>query len=318
MPLTDLTLLPTYDPDLCADPVQDFYAPALAESVAYDRDTFTFTAQGLVAAAAGLAGLLRNDGKVRIICEPRELSDSVREAIIAGHTQRLLDAVPPDDLTSITAADLRAKGQLDIIAWLVAQGRLEIRVALPRSARHGIFHSKTGIMTDAAGNRISFDGSPNETDAGWGRNYERFHLFRSWQDPERVRLDVEHFARLWENRSDRVCVLPIPQAYTEHFKSVAPRVKPTPAPTPALTPPDETRRNAYWQRIRDGLRTDPASTLATIPARLWPHQTAFFYRHAANSGADRLLLAVKWAWAKPSRPASCSSIASTRAGYPAR
>ena len=67
MPLTDLALHNTYDPDRCPDLVGEFYSPALAESVAYDRDTFTFTAKGLVAAAAGLVGLLRNDGRVRIV-----------------------------------------------------------------------------------------------------------------------------------------------------------------------------------------------------------------------------------------------------------
>ena len=147
--LTDLNFRRTYDPDVFPDPVAEFYSPALFESVAYDRNTFTFTANGLIAAAVGLAGLLRNDGHVRIICEPRELSDEVRQAVIAGHTQALLDAVPPEDLTNITEGDIRAKNQLDIITWLVAQGRLEIRVALPRTAEQGIFHAKTGIMGDS-------------------------------------------------------------------------------------------------------------------------------------------------------------------------
>lgn len=286
MPLTSLSFRAAYDPDVCRDPVGEFYAPALGESVAYDRDTFTFTANGLAAAAVGLAGLLRNEGRVRIICEPRELSDDVRQAIIDGYAEALLEAVPPEDLTRVTADDIRARDQLEIITWLVAQGRLEIRVALPRAAGRGVFHSKTGIMTDAEGNRISFDGSPNETDAGWGRNYERFHLFQSWQDPERVRLDVEHFARLWEDRSERVWVRPIPEAYVEHFRAVAPRQ----APMPRRWATAEARA-AYWGRIRDGVRGDPAATVATVPARLWPHQEAFFRSHAYGDGPDRLLIA---------------------------
>ena len=280
MALTSLSFRPAYDPDVCRDPVGEFYAPALGESVAYDRDTFTFTANGLAAAAVGLAGLLRNDGRVRIICEPKELSEEVRQAIIDGYTQALVDAVPPQDLTRTTAEDIRAKSQLEIITWLVAQGRLEIRVALPRRAGQGIFHSKTGIMTDAEGNRVSFDGSPNETDAGWGRNYERFHVFKSWQDPERVQVDVEHFARLWENRSEIVGVRPIPEAYIEHFRAVAPRRWAT-----------ADARAAYWRRIRDAVRGDPGVTLSTAPARLWPHQEAFFRRHAYGEGPDRLLIA---------------------------
>ena len=298
MPLTDLTLRQTYDPDVCPNPVSEFYSPALAESVTYDRNTFTFTANGLIAAAAGLAGLLRNDGHVRIICEPKELSDEVRQAIIDGHTQALLDAVPPEDLTKVTEGDIRAKNQLDIITWLVAEGRLEICVAVPKTTGQGIFHAKTGIMADADGNRVSFDGSPNETEAGWGRNYERFHLFRSWSEPERVREDVEHFERLWNNESSAVHVIPVPEHYFEHLKSVAPVENP--AYDHSILLPDVIKedpaahadqRDAYWKRIRDAIYNDPATTVATTPTTLWPHQAAFFNRYAVAPGPDRLLIA---------------------------
>ena len=290
MPLTDLTLYQTYDPDVCPNPVAEFYSPALAESVAYDRNTFTFTANGLVAAAAGLAGLLRNNGQVRIICEPRELSEEIRQAIVDGHTQALLDAVPPEDLTNVSEGDIRARNQLDIITWLVAQGRLEIRVALPRTVGQGIFHAKTGIMADAGGNRISFDGSPNETEAGWGRNYERFHLFCSWIEPDRVQKDTNHFERLWNNQSTAVHVIPVPEDYSKHLESVAP--KENPAKSEGEDQPDhDANRSAYWQRIRDAISNDPATTVATTPPTLWPHQAAFFNRHVIGPGPDRLLIA---------------------------
>ncbi len=298
MSLTDLTLIQAYDPDHCPDVVDAFYSPALAESVAYDRSTFTFNAKGLVAAAAGLAGLLRNNGSVRIICEPKELSEDVRQAAIYGHVQALLNAVPPEDLTNVTADDIRAKEQLNVITWLVAQGRLEIRVALPLTVGQGIFHDKTGIMSDAAGNRISFDGSPNETESGWGRNYERFHLFRSWAEQERVRGDVDHFELLWNNQSTAVRVIPLPEHYSEHLKSVAPKENPAYARTISATggvnePTAEYRdqRSTYWQRVSDAIRKDPATTTATVPTTLWPHQSAFFNRHAGSPGPDRLLIA---------------------------
>ena len=258
--------------------------------------TFTFTAKGLVAAPAGLAGLLRNGGHVRIICEASQLPNEVREAVIAGQAQALVEAVPPEDLTNVSESDIQARGQLDMITWLVAQGRMEIRVALPRSAGQGIFHAKTGIMTDGLGNQISFVGSPNETDAGWGRNYERFILFSSWAEPERVREDSRHFDRLWNNQSTSVYVLPIPEAYSDHLKSVAPQTDPT------VAPPDpggikegqeqyENRRDERWQHIWEAIRNDPATTVATVPTTLWPHQAAFFNRHATGPGPNRLLIA---------------------------
>ena len=287
MPLTDLNLLPAYDPDTCPDLVANFYSPALAQSVAYDRATFTFSAQGLAAAAVGLAGLLRNHGQVRILCEPRELSAETRQAILDGHEQALVQAFPPATLTHIAAADLQAKNQLDLLTWLVAQGRLEIKVAIAKDADGGIFHAKTGLMTDAAGNSISFDGSPNETAAGWQRNYERFHVFRSWQESDHVAQDAAHFNRLWHNQTaSRWQFIPLPDAYRQQLIAAAPAVNPA-GPPPAA--PSE--RDAYWQRIRDALQRDPANTLTTIPARLWPHQAAFFRQHAGPADPVRLLLA---------------------------
>ena len=44
MPLRHLQIRLDYRPDVSPDPVAEFYAPALAESVAYDRATYTFSA----------------------------------------------------------------------------------------------------------------------------------------------------------------------------------------------------------------------------------------------------------------------------------
>ena len=298
MTLRDLNLRSSYDPDSCPQIVAEFYSPTLAQSVRYDRATFTFTAHGLAAAAAGLAGLLRNNGGVRIICEPTELPRATVQAIIAGQVQAgdaLLKAIPPASLTDITAADITSKEQLELLTWLVANRRLEIRIALPRTVGQGIYHEKTGIMADAAGNRISFDGSPNETDAGWSRNYERFHLFTSWSDPARVDDDERHFEQLWRNQSGNVQVIPLPNEYTEYLKSVAPTTNPACRRTPAGRCVREKpsgyadRRSAYWARISDAIANDPESTPATIPASLWPHQESF--RRAHLDGDDRALIA---------------------------
>ena len=292
MTLRDLKLRASYDPDTCPEVVAEFYSPALAESVRYDRATFTFTAHGLAAAAAGLAGLLRNDGGVRIICEPTELPPATVQAIIAGQMQAgeaLLKAIPPASLTAVTADDIIRKEQLELLTWLVANQRLEIRIALRRAAGPGIYHEKTGIMADAAGNRISFGGSPNETNAGWSRNYERFHLYTSWGDLARVEDDERHFEQLWQDRSGNVKVIPIPNEYTEYLKSVAPAANPACRSINEKRSCYTDRRSGYWARIREAMANDPESTPATIPASLWPHQESF--RRAHLDGDDRALIA---------------------------
>ena len=144
-------------------------------------------------------------------------------------------------------------------------------------------------MADDHGNRISFSGSPNETESGWSRNYERFHVFRSWVEPGRVENDADHFERLWNDQSPTVSVRPTHEAYITHLRRQAPRRKPTSEQTDGQ--PEKNQREAYWQTVQDALRNDPATTAATVPTVLWPHQAAFFNRHATEPGPDRLLIA---------------------------
>ena len=285
MPLQNLQIRLDYRPDVSPDPVAEFYAPALAESVAYDRATYTFSANGLASAAVGLAGLLRNGGRVRIICH-FEMEEPTVRAIIRGETQAreaMLARVAPEDLTAVSPDDIRAKSQLDLIAWLIANRRLEVRIAIHAG---GIFHPKIGVMTDALGDRVSFTGSANETAAGWSRNYEAFSAFTSWDDPARVRNHVEHFEDLWNDRSESVQVIPMPDDYARYLKLAAPDKPPGREPAP-----EDAARAAYWKKIRDALANDPESTAATVPAALWPHQESFRRARIAAGGAPRVLIA---------------------------
>lgn len=295
MTLRDLPLSTSYTPDSCPDLIAGFYAPALAAGVRYDRATYTFSANGLAAAAAGIAGLLRNDGRIRLICD-KELDAALVQAIIRGRLAArdvLLSLTPPEDLTRVDAADLQAKANLELLTWLVKNDRLEVKIALHPS---GIFHPKIGIIADAGGDRLAFTGSLNETLSGWAGNYESLDVFTSWQDETRVRDKERDFARLWDARSDSVVVIPIPEDYTEYLKRVAPEhnpALPSPVPNPSPEPePDLTaERDELWRRIYDALANDPATTAATVSAQLWPHQENFRQQRVVQSDKDRLLIA---------------------------
>ena len=285
MPLTDIPFRRDYTPENCADFVADFYEPALAQAVRYDRTTYTFSATGLQTAARGVAGLLANGGYIRLICD-HKVTPETHAAILAGRRQAqavLRQDVTPTDLTAVTPDDIAGKRALDLLTWLVAENRLDIRVAIVPD--DGLFHDKIGIIADAERNCVAFHGSLNETRAGVQDNYESFDVFISWQDPARVADKVEQFDTLWDGKSRRACVIPLPDEYDAYLREYAARNRKPAAPAPPV------ERAAYWQRIRDAVRDDPATTVATVPAELWPHQASFFNRHAANPGPDRLLLA---------------------------
>ena len=61
------------------------------------------------------------------------------------------------------------------------------------------FHSKLGIMSDGM-NKLSFEGSVNETKRGWVENYESLVVFRSWEgESNRVAHHQEDFDELWNS-----------------------------------------------------------------------------------------------------------------------
>ena len=156
--------------------VRLFYIPALEDAERYDRLTGYFNASALALAARGIEGLVRNGGHMRLVVgctlEPPEI-----EAIEAGEDLR--ERVGKH-LTTLPLAppDAEASTALELLAWMVAGGHLDVKVAVPCDTGgkpvndSAIFHEKAGIIEDRGGDKIAWNGSLNETAAGWRRNWE--------------------------------------------------------------------------------------------------------------------------------------------------
>lgn len=283
--------------------VELLYEPALMTAVRYDRLTGYFSASALALAARGVEWLVINGGRMRMVVgctlpEPEVRAIEKGEALRAA-VERQLVAAP---LSPIDHA--MAEG-LELLAWLVAEGRLEIKVAVPCDRQRlpipadGLFHEKSGIIEDKTGERLAFNGSLNETEAGWTRNWESLNVFTSWRDPDRVAAEDANFARLWADKAGHVVVLDVPSAVAkdllrflpegdmparverlkveaEEEPTVEPKLEPD-LPAPAV--PD--LRRAVWEFIaraptlpEGGFRVGE-TTSAVTP---WPHQRRAFHR----------------------------------------
>ena len=290
--LSELDLQSDYDRDSCPDLLGEFFEPVLANSVSYDRTTFTFNAGALSVAAAGLAGFIRNGGRMRLICH-HEMDRDVLQAILDGQCtaeDAVLDSIAPGALTDVKPENLAQKHHLELLTWLVRENRAEIRVAISNDA--SLFHRKTGIFTDSNGDSLAFIGSINETMAAWIRNDEEMMVITSWWgDRDRSRLEgkVRAFERLWNGTADSSIVIPIPEALRQDLIVFAPKANPAPRhPIHAGQPADPPGlpREELWASIRHAIAHDPQSTLETIAAELWPHQLSFWRRYARD--ADEL------------------------------
>lgn len=214
-----------------ANMVADFYEPALSASVRYDRGVGFFSSGWLRLLSKGLIQFATNGGQARIITSPI-LDEDDWEALQAGDEARLNPMLRSTLRRNI--AELKQKLEedtLSALAWMVADEILTFKLALPQNKLSGDFHDKFGIYTDAEGNRVSFNGSPNESIRGT-QNYESNRIFKSWESPflPLVEADVKRFEYLWENQDLNVRVFDLPEAAKEEIMKLHPKERPYPIP----------------------------------------------------------------------------------------
>jgi len=234
--------------------VKEFYEPCLSQCSHYWRAVGFFTSRGLALAGRGLATFIRKGGTMRLVASPR-LTDEDYDAIARGYearadvVQRALLREMEWDTVPLSGRD---KTRLEGLAWLIADGRLDIRIAFPRSAKQrGIYHEKVGLFLDETGEIVAFSGSANETAGGLVDNFETVDVFWSWNDPQqRVARKLADFSRLWEDRTEGLEVLPFPRAAADRFREFKPLAPPSveagPEPVPVRLRDYQTKAIDAW------------------------------------------------------------------------
>ena len=244
-----------------ADLVDDFFVPALVRSVTYDRGVGFFTSGWIRQAGAGLTAFAENGGKARWVTSPI-LDENDWDALRTGDEARIDQALRR--ALEYSVADLARcleEDTLSALAWMVADGLLDFRLALPRQKLSGgEFHDKFGIFTDEDGNQVSFNGSYNDSLQG-SLNYESIKIFKSWDDAFRplVEQDVIRFERLWRDEDPNVKCYLLPEAARDQIVRLRPANRPYRRPEVADDPTLEDDKKAYivpgtipaWLKLRD-------------------------------------------------------------------
>lgn len=282
------------------DLLTNFYIPLLRCARRYDRTTGFYSAQTLAAVAQGVERLVANKGKMRLICGCSLEQDEIR-AIMDG--EELRETVEKHLLANPFEAENReVKDGLELLAWMVANDYLKVKIALPADgdkklplANDGIFHEKGGIVEDARGDRLCFNGSLNETLAGWtSRNWDTFHVYRSWlDDAAHLEADETSFHRLWNNQEPTALVLSLPEAVKQRLLKFLPKnTRKLPARLAPLMP-EEPEKDSVWRHIHESPK-EPGkgdwTGSATCGLSPWPHQSRAFARMWKN-WPPRLLIA---------------------------
>lgn len=179
--------------------VEDVVVPLLKTSVHYDRGVGFFTSGWLKEASKGLLFFVKNSGKARIVTSPH-LSESdwkiIKEAEEERHDNLIVS-------TSIERAfkeleDKYESNTLAVLAWLIRDGILEFRFAIPREQLEGgDFHSKIALFVDANGDGVALHGSQNDSVKA-SMNEESFSTFCSWDEGgEWYQEHQDRFNNIW-------------------------------------------------------------------------------------------------------------------------
>lgn len=275
------------------DRVNDFYVPALSASVRYDRSAGFFSSSALAVAAAGVARLIQNGGRMRLLVGA-QLSEQDVQALQGGRD--LADIVGRRMETDLTdLANIIARERLSALAWMVKEGTLELKVVLPTgkdgrplpaTLTRDYFHPKMGIFTDVQGDQLAFAGSINESEQAWLHNYEMFDVYVSWNTNLKpfITQKTRYFERLWQGQEADWVALPVPAAVKQKLIRYAPHQAPARDPLERREPEpgrpgpgtltEEVRERIIFQFMRDAPHLPNADKLgqAVITIHPWPHQ----------------------------------------------
>ena len=269
-----------------------FYVPVLLSARRYDRLTGFFSAGALSLAARGVEALIRNEGRMRLVTgctlAPQEIEAILKGEQLRDQVERHYESVP------LKPPNAASEDALELLAWMVAKEYLDVRIAVPCDDRgdpisdDSIFHEKAGVVEDLDQDRIAWNGSLNETRAGWKRNWESINVFTSWGiERDRVNDEATNFKLLWGDQLSRVIVLDLPESARRDLLRYLPKeglpklLRPETDPPPIVDPPLPDRRSLVWTFIRKAPGLKSIGTRVgecTAPVIPWPHQVRAFQR----------------------------------------
>jgi len=224
--LRTLDLRPVYDSSV-NDLVADLVVPLLSNCVEYYRGVGFFSSGWLRVAAVGLSKLAENGGTARIILSPI-LERSDWEAIQLGERAKRDEVLRELLQRNVThLQESLEHDTLNCLAWLITDGLLELRFAVPRTPEDfGVYHDKVAFFKDGSSEVVAIHGSLNDSVQGT-LNGEAFSVFKSWEigHVPFVEQHVVRLLRLWNDENERFRAFPLPEAVRAQIVSL--RTTPT-------------------------------------------------------------------------------------------
>lgn len=183
--------------------------PLLACTKTYKRSVGFFSSSALDFISDGIIELARAGGKIYLATSPR-LSEEDINAIQMGYKAReLLEERFIGEVQNvlINLSDENARMLYSLVKEKIIDVKIVTRV-------DGIYHDKLALLEDFDGNIIACVGSNNETGSGYGSNYEKIRVYKSWTDVEgRIADEIAEFENIWSNDNSDLIVYDFMDAF---------------------------------------------------------------------------------------------------------
>lgn len=218
------------------DHLNEFFLPALANSIEYNRITGDFSSMVLAIFADGLEGFVEKGGKIRIITGVNVFESDLK-AIRQGESgEVVIDRIDWDSLRQGMREDV-----LEAFAWLIDKEILQLRFGIVTNGNRGNnisptakWHQKVALFIDEEGDAVSVVGSPNESFNALKNNRESIVLNRSWvmsedekwDEHRKVQSQLDEFVELWSDEANDARTFPIPSALENDLLEIIPDVEP--------------------------------------------------------------------------------------------
>lgn len=276
------------------DILHDFYIPVLERSTCYDRVAGYFSSTSLAAASRGFSRFVGRNGAARFIVGV-DLSADDAEAILKGDIERA-EAPLNKALGNEGEWPVEVQRGVELLAWMVAHGYLDVKVAIRVHARDGTpkpmdyegdgyVHEKWAIFEDGRDSLIA-SGSLNESRTALVLNAENLEIYTSWEGrgTERIGRKRRSFDLMWRGEHPHIRTFDLPEAIRKRLLRIADRVRHLvevdgiPAPTdsddttPVLQPTARERLQFAILRLAPLLPGGEYIGMETAPVTPWPHQ----------------------------------------------
>ena len=253
----------------------------------YRRGTGTYSSSAFKDYLGALGDVVKHETKMEIICSmqniynDKKLYDALKNNLTEEQSNKVLQDYSDNIALIVTGCKSTNpyKYYEKLISWLIANGQLEIKFALPLKEHilddsnrrpedinyKNMYHFKYGYFEFPDDTKLVIEGSANETNSALYYNGESITLYKSWLEDQAK--DVEQLVGWvdedWLQKNDNFRIYELSDETLEEIKKHSPDKRPgkndpiptpdpdpipTPDPDPIPTPEDDKKKYRHQDK----------------------------------------------------------------------